>query len=96
MSGLWTAFDIAEATDGEVHGCFSVNGVAFDSREVGPGDLFIAIRGDRFDGADFAAAAVEAGAAGVVVERRRAELRGRQRGVRGRHGGRLGAVRRAR
>ena len=48
------------------------SGVSIDTRTLAPGDLFIAIRGDRFDGADFAAAAVEAGAAGVVVERSRA------------------------
>jgi UDP-N-acetylmuramoyl-tripeptide--D-alanyl-D-alanine ligase len=44
-------------------------GVSIDTRTIAPGDLFIAIRGDRFDGAAFAAAALHAGAAGVVVPR---------------------------
>ena len=43
MSPLWTAQEIAEATGGIVHGDFDVAGAAFDSREVGPGDLFIAL-----------------------------------------------------
>jgi UDP-N-acetylmuramoyl-tripeptide--D-alanyl-D-alanine ligase len=40
-----------------------------DSREAGPGDLFFGLRGERADGGAFAAAALEAGAWGVVVER---------------------------
>src|SRR5437588_5653355 len=47
-------------------------GVSIDTRTVKAGELFIAIRGERFDGADFADAAVVAGAAGIVVPRGRA------------------------
>jgi UDP-N-acetylmuramoyl-tripeptide--D-alanyl-D-alanine ligase len=43
--------------------------VSIDSRTLKSGDLFIAIRGDRFDGVAFADAAIDAGAAGVVVPR---------------------------
>ena len=43
--------------------------VSIDTRTIGPNDLFVAIRGERFDGADFAAPAIEKGAAGVVVPR---------------------------
>ncbi|MBK6968042.1 MAG: UDP-N-acetylmuramoyl-L-alanyl-D-glutamate--2,6-diaminopimelate ligase [Candidatus Microthrix sp.] len=44
--------------------------VAFDSRApMGPGTLFVAVRGDRSDGHDFVAAAVDAGAVAVMVER---------------------------
>ena len=42
-------------------------GVTTDSRRVGGGQLFIALRGERFDGAAFAAASLESGAAGVLV-----------------------------
>jgi len=42
-------------------------GVSIDSRTVKAGELFIAIRGERFDGAAFAEAAVAAGAAGIVI-----------------------------
>ncbi len=44
--------------------------VVIDSREVAPGDLFIAIRGDRFDGHDFVDQAVTHGAVACVVDAR--------------------------
>jgi UDP-N-acetylmuramoyl-tripeptide--D-alanyl-D-alanine ligase len=40
-----------------------------DSRAIEPGNLFVALRGERFDGHRFAAQAAEAGARAVVVER---------------------------
>ncbi len=43
------------------------HGVSIDTRTIAAGELFIAIRGERFDGADFAAGAIDAGAAGVIV-----------------------------
>jgi UDP-N-acetylmuramoyl-L-alanyl-D-glutamate--2,6-diaminopimelate ligase len=46
-----------------------VTGVAYDSREVLPGDLFAALPGGYVDGHDFAQAAVERGAAALLVER---------------------------
>jgi murE/murF fusion protein len=46
--------------------------VIIDGRDSAPGDLYVAIRGERFDGHDFCGQAVQAGAAGVVVERGRA------------------------
>ena len=44
-------------------------GVSIDTRTIGAGELFIAIRGERFDGAEFAAGAIDASAAGVIVPR---------------------------
>ena len=46
-------------------------GVTTDSRRVGAGQLFIALRGDRFDGVAFVEASVAAGARGVLVPRGR-------------------------
>jgi UDP-N-acetylmuramoyl-L-alanyl-D-glutamate--2,6-diaminopimelate ligase len=46
-----------------------VRDLAYDARAVTPGALFFAVPGEHADGHDFAAAAVEAGAAAVVVER---------------------------
>ena len=54
---------------GDVEREFS--GVSIDTRTLASGELFIAIQGERFDGADFARAAIEAGAGGVVVARGR-------------------------
>jgi UDP-N-acetylmuramoyl-tripeptide--D-alanyl-D-alanine ligase len=45
------------------------HGVSIDTRTLAPGDLFVAIRGERFDGAEFAESAIENNAAGVVVPR---------------------------
>ena len=47
-----------------------VAGISIDSRVVHPGDLFVALRGERFDGHDFVGAALAAGASGAVVDAR--------------------------
>ena len=52
-----------------------VTGVGIDSRALRPGDLFVALKGERFDGHDFVAAAFQAGASGAVVEKRAWEAR---------------------
>lgn len=44
-------------------------GVSTDSRQSQEGKLFFALRGDRFDGNDYALQAIEKGAAGAVVDR---------------------------
>lgn len=46
----------------------AVRRVVTDSRALQPGDLFIALRGARFDGGTFAAEALRRGAAGVVLD----------------------------
>lgn len=51
----------------------AVRSIQFDSREVAPGDLFVCIVGQAADGHDFAAPAVAAGAAALVVGQGRGE-----------------------
>ncbi len=46
-----------------------VSGLALDSRQVVPGDLFIALAGSERDGHDFAAQAVKRGAVAIACER---------------------------
>jgi UDP-N-acetylmuramoyl-tripeptide--D-alanyl-D-alanine ligase len=48
----------------------AVSGISTDSRTLKPGDLYVALRGERFDGHDYVEAALAAGACGAVVERR--------------------------
>jgi UDP-N-acetylmuramoyl-tripeptide--D-alanyl-D-alanine ligase len=67
MTPLWTSDEIAAATGGTAHGSFEVSGVTFDSREVAPGDLFIAMPGTVHDGHEFVSQAIAAGAAGLIV-----------------------------
>ncbi|WP_111497305.1 UDP-N-acetylmuramoyl-tripeptide--D-alanyl-D-alanine ligase [Marinobacter bohaiensis] len=43
-------------------------GVSTDTRTLQPGDLFVALRGDRFDGHQYLQQAIDAGAVGVVVD----------------------------
>ena len=64
---LWTAAEIAAATGGIANRDFAVTGVAFDSREVGPGDLFVALTGETTDGHRFLDQAFAQGAAGAIV-----------------------------
>ena len=66
---LWTSEVVLAATRGRLAGdAFSATGVTFDTRELEPGDLFVALQGER-DGHDFVAQAFEKGAAAVVVVR---------------------------
>jgi len=66
---LWTAQDIAVATGGRIEGgVFDASGLTYNSREIEPGELFLALKGVR-DGHDFAASAFAAGASGALVER---------------------------
>lgn len=63
--------DIAQATDGALYGADAViERINTDSRAIKPGDVFVALKGEFFDGHDFVADVVKAGAAAVVVAAR--------------------------
>lgn len=65
----WTADAVRAALElpGTGPGLFTA--VSTDTRTVGPGDLFVALAGERFDGHDFVAEAFARGAVGAVVHR---------------------------
>jgi UDP-N-acetylmuramoyl-tripeptide--D-alanyl-D-alanine ligase len=67
LTVLWTAAEIAAACHGTASGDFAVTGVAFDSREVGAGDLFVALKGGATDGHRFLPHAFAQGGAGAIV-----------------------------
>lgn len=66
----WTLDKVARSVDGALTGAPDavVRRVVTDSRRVRPGDLFVALRGPRFDGHAFAAEAWSAGAEAVLGE----------------------------
>ena len=70
MSWLSLA-DIGTMAGGALHGrnC-TVNGVSIDTRNLQGGELFVALRGPRFDGHDFVTAGSDQGAAAAMVERK--------------------------
>ncbi|WP_168211036.1 UDP-N-acetylmuramoyl-L-alanyl-D-glutamate--2,6-diaminopimelate ligase [Persicimonas caeni] len=70
LSSLLEQIDEIELASGRADDV-DVCDVAFDSREVGPGTLFVALRGANVDGHRFVEAAADAGAAGVLVDRDR-------------------------
>ncbi len=66
----WTLGHAAALVGGRIRGSDLVfRGVGIDSRHDLSGRLFVALRGDRFDGHDFAAAAMDRGAVALMVER---------------------------
>lgn len=70
MLKSFTVQEIADATRARVMGDadLMVAGISTDSRTVQPGDLYVALRGERFDGHNFIAAAGKAGAVAALVE----------------------------
>lgn len=59
----WAAGNLATE-----HGDMMVERISTDSRTLRPGDLFVALRGENFDGHQFVGKAAKSGASGAVVE----------------------------
>lgn len=62
--------EIVEARPSEIDGRTEWTRLTTNSREAGPGAVFVALAGERCDGHDFTAAAAAAGAVCAIVERR--------------------------
>ncbi len=70
MGKMFTADEIARVTGGRLEGAgAAVSGVSTDTRTINKGDLFIAIKGERFDGNDYIKAAAEKGAIMAISDR---------------------------
>jgi len=63
---LWRVAEFVEASGG-FDGEQVASGYSIDSRTIQPGDLFLAIKGDRLNGHDFVHAALKAGAVAAVA-----------------------------
>lgn len=65
---LWDNESISKAVDGYVYGrCFG-NRVVFDSRKVEPGDIFVALKGERTDGHSYVDDVLSKGGGAVIVD----------------------------
>ena len=69
MMPLWTSQAATEAVGGLSRTSWEATGVSIDTRTLVAGDLFVALRGPNHDGHDFAAEALEGGAAAVMLDR---------------------------
>ncbi|MEA1617483.1 UDP-N-acetylmuramoyl-tripeptide--D-alanyl-D-alanine ligase [Erythrobacter sp. T5W1-R] len=66
---LWSSDAIAAACGGTASAEFEAAGVEMDSRDVRPGDLFVALKGESMDGHRFLEAAFAKGAVAAIVDR---------------------------
>lgn len=75
MSALYSIAELIAATGGTAEGVSAeaVSSISIDSREIAPGALFVAIRGESFDGHDFIGKAIDAGAVAALVSREKAD-----------------------
>ncbi len=73
MKDLFRLLSDAGIASNKRYSSISVTGIAYDSRQVRPGTLFVAIRGFEVDGHRYISSAVEAGAAAVIGEEIREE-----------------------
>ena len=79
-----TADDVAAATAGEIlqgSPAMTIAGISIDSRKLGAGDFFVAIRGERFDGHQFVGDVLARGASGVLLDTLPGELAFRRDGA---------------
>jgi UDP-N-acetylmuramoyl-tripeptide--D-alanyl-D-alanine ligase len=61
---------IAHWAGGEIHGDdVAIDAISNDTRQMSPGSLYVALRGERFDGHDFGTDAQARGASALLVER---------------------------
>jgi UDP-N-acetylmuramoyl-tripeptide--D-alanyl-D-alanine ligase len=69
LSSLWTVAEIVAATGGRPEGLSDgpISSISIDSREIAPEALFVAIKGENFDGHDFVGAALANGASAALV-----------------------------
>ena len=68
-TSFWTLDRLAEALGTGPRGGTTFTGIATDTRTIREGNVFVALRGEKFDAHDFVERAVQAGAKALVVSR---------------------------
>ncbi len=66
---LWSSDQIEAATGGKASHAFEAAGIEMDSRDVRPGDVFVALKGEAMDGHRFIDAAFNNGAVAAITDR---------------------------
>jgi UDP-N-acetylmuramoyl-tripeptide--D-alanyl-D-alanine ligase len=74
MSGFWTLDRLAAALEPHSSGALprgttELHSITTDTRKIGKGDVFLALKGERFDGHDYLRDAVRDGASALIVSR---------------------------
>jgi len=64
---LWNNEEVAIALNTEIKFQFDAERVVIDSRKVKEGDLFVAIKGENFDGNEYASQAIKDGAVAAII-----------------------------
>lgn len=65
---LWNSQTLSQALRIEIAAGLAITMVAIDSRKISAGGLFIALKGQNFNGNEFAVKAIESGAAACLVD----------------------------
>ncbi len=76
MNPLWKEDELVAATGGRLTRPITrvMRDVSIDSRSLGDGDIFVAIKGEKMDGHDFVVKALQAGAGVAIVSRTSPEM----------------------
>ncbi|RZB30772.1 MAG: murE/murF fusion protein [Desulfobacteraceae bacterium Eth-SRB1] len=72
----WSTAEILKATNGEIisgNTGSSFAGISIDSRRISAGDIFIAIKGNVYDGHSFAGDVIEHGIRGIIINKDKAD-----------------------
>lgn len=69
MFRLKEIVDITAAREAGIDSGLEITGISTDSRQIKKGELFVALSGEHFDGADFVNDAIKKGAAAAIVKR---------------------------
>lgn len=72
QAGSWFLKDILQGTGAELinkNPIISFSGITDDTRSLQPNDLFIALKGNRYDGHKFIPMAMEKGASGIILNK---------------------------